>query len=236
MAGRGCDGAVVNRLWLGLVSRFAEPTRLITLGWPCGEEGVAVGEVDVLGRVRAIGPAGPAALRGARQRAVLGLLALHAGQVLPVARLVDAVWGEDPPRTAVRTLHSHVARIRQALDAGGFGPVLRTSNPGYALDVPPDRVDALRFEQQVRVATRASERGAVAEALAAFRVAAQLWQGEPFADAPLSGWGLREVERLHELRLAALEGRWDAELRLGHHAEAAEQLPRLLAEHPARER
>lgn len=194
-----------------------------------------MGELGVLGRVRAVGPAGPAELRGGRQRAVLGLLALHAGQVLPVARLVDAVWGEDPPRTAVRTLHSHVARLRQALDACGLGPVLRTSNPGYALDVPSEQVDALRFEQRVRDATRAAERGAVAEALAVFRDAARLWHGEPFADAPLSGWGLREVERLRELRLSALEGRWDAELRLGHHAEAAEHLPRLVAEHPTRE-
>ncbi|MFT7835992.1 BTAD domain-containing putative transcriptional regulator [Saccharothrix sp. BKS2] len=192
-------------------------------------------ELGLLGRVRAIGPAGPATLRGARQRAVLGLLALHAGQVLPVGRLVDAVWGEDPPRTAVRTLHSHVARLRQALDACGLGPVLRTSNPGYALDVPPELVDALRFEQQVRAAARAAELGAATEALAGFRAAAELWRGEPFADAPLSGWGVREVERLHELRLSALEGRWDAELRLGNHAGAAEQLPRLLAEHPARE-
>ncbi|GAA1303966.1 tetratricopeptide repeat protein [Saccharothrix xinjiangensis] len=200
-----------------------------------GEEGVGVGELGVLGPVRAIGPAGPAALRGARQRVVLGLLALHAGQVLPVERLVDAVWGEHPPRTAVRTLHSHVARLRRALDASGFGPVLRTSNPGYALDVPPELVDALRFEQQVRAAARDAELGSVAGALAAFREAAELWRGEPFADAPLSGWGLREVERLHELRLSALEGRWDAELRAGHHVEAAEHLPRLLAEHPARE-
>ncbi|MFE2753942.1 BTAD domain-containing putative transcriptional regulator [Actinosynnema sp. NPDC059335] len=194
-----------------------------------------MGELGVLGRVHAVGPRGPAELRGGRQRAVLGVLALHAGQVLPVARLVDAVWGEDPPRTAVRTLHSHVARLRQALETCGLGPVLRTSNPGYALDVPPEEVDALRFEQRVRDATRAAERGAVAEALAVFRDAARLWRGEPFADAPLSGWGLHEVERLRELRLSALEGRWDAELRLGRHAEAAEHLPRLVAEHPTRE-
>ncbi|MFI9006118.1 BTAD domain-containing putative transcriptional regulator [Actinosynnema sp. NPDC053489] len=200
-----------------------------------GEEGADVGEVGVLGRVRATGPAGPAELRGGRQRTVLGLLALHAGQVLSVTRLVDAVWGEDPPRTAVRTLHSHVARLRQALDACGFGPVLRTANPGYALDVPPERVDALRFERRVRDGTQAAERGAVAEALEAFREAARLWRGEPFTDAPLSGWGAREVERLHELRLTALEGRWDAELRLGNHVAAAEQLPRLLAEHPTNE-
>ncbi|HEY3607274.1 MAG TPA: helix-turn-helix domain-containing protein, partial [Pseudonocardiaceae bacterium] len=87
----------------------------------------------MLGPVEASGPGGPARLHGARQRAVLGVLALHAGTVLPIPRLVDVLWGDDPPRTAVKTLHSHVARIRQALAECGFAPVLRTREPGYVL-------------------------------------------------------------------------------------------------------
>ncbi|MEV4316869.1 BTAD domain-containing putative transcriptional regulator [Actinocrispum sp. NPDC049592] len=194
-----------------------------------------MGEFQILGRVQAIGPAGPAVLQGTRQRAVLGMLALHAGQVLPVGKLVDVVWGEDPPRTAVRTLHSHVARIRQALDRSGFDPVLRTSNPGYVLDVDASTVDALLFEQQVRVAKRHAAEGAVDRAASGFRRALDLWHGEAFADAALTGWGLREADRLHELRLSTVESFWDAELQLGKHEEAVRELARLLAEHPTRE-
>ncbi|MFC5052790.1 AfsR/SARP family transcriptional regulator [Saccharothrix xinjiangensis] len=192
-------------------------------------------EVRVLGPVTALGPAGPAALSGARQRAVLGVLALHAGAVLPGNRLVDVLWGEDPPRTALRTLHSHVARIRQALAACGAGPVLRTSEPGYVLDLPAAQVDAHRFADLVAAARRDLV-GTPDRAARTLRSALGLWRGEPLAGAGLAGWGEREVERLHELRLSAVEDLWDAEIRSGGHGAAALELPRLLAEHPTRER
>lgn len=186
-------------------------------------------QVRVLGPVEASGPSGPALLHGARQRAVLGVLALHAGTVLPIPRLIDVLWGDDPPRTAVKTLHSHVARIRQALAECGFPPVLLTKEPGYVLDVPPDVVDAHRFERLVRTA---HQDGAVA----GFRAATALWRGDAFADTPLTGWGQREIDRLHELRLSTVEDLWDALLRTGGHEDAVRELPRLLAAHPTRER
>ncbi|QFZ24350.1 tetratricopeptide repeat protein [Saccharothrix syringae] len=190
----------------------------------------------MLGPVTAVGPVGPAALSGARQRAVLGVLALHAGVVLPANRLVDVLWGEDPPRTALRTLHSHVARIRQALAACGAPPVLRTSEPGYVLDLPADRVDAHRFADLVASARRDLAAGAPGLAARTLRSALELWRGEPFAGTGLVGWGEREVERLHELRLTAVEDLWDAELGSGGHEAAVLELPRLLAGHPTRER
>jgi DNA-binding SARP family transcriptional activator len=188
-------------------------------------------EVRVLGPVEAIGRAGPAALHGARQRTILGLLALHAGTVVPITRLVDALWGDDPPRTAVKTLHSHVARIRQALGACGFPPVLETVGQGYALALAPDSVDAQRFIRQVREAGNNPRR-----AVETLRAALELWRGEAFTGAELTGWAVREADRLHELRLSAQEDLWDAELRLGRHDEAVRELPRLLSQHPMRER
>lgn len=190
--------------------------------------------VLVLGPVEAIGPTGPAALTGARQRAVLGLLALHAGTVLPVFRLIDALWGDDPPRTAVKTLHSHVARIRSALAAAGLPGVLSTRDPGYLLDGVPS--DVARFEELVATGRGALTGGDAARAVTALRAAAGLWRGDAFADVPLTGWAAREVDRLHELRLAAAEDRWDAELRTGRHETAASELVRLLAANPANER
>ncbi|HKN51706.1 MAG TPA: BTAD domain-containing putative transcriptional regulator [Amycolatopsis sp.] len=191
------------------------------------------GELRVLGSVEAVGPRGPAGLHGTRQRAVLGMLALHAGTVLAIPRLIDLLWGEDPPRTAVKTLHSHVARIRQALEDCGFPQVLHTRKPGYVLDIDPDTVDACRFERLVRAARAATSASETATAL---RTGLALWRGDAFADAGLDGWGRRELDRLQELRRSALEDLWDAELRLGNHLEAVRELPAMVAESPHRER
>jgi DNA-binding SARP family transcriptional activator len=194
------------------------------------------GELRVLGPVEAVGPGGRAELRGSRQRAILGALALHAGTVLSVERLIDLVWGEAPPRTAIKTVHSYVVRIRQALGACGFAPVLITGAGGYAIEVPPEVVDARLFERRVNAARLDIAVGNVERAATVLRSALALWRGDAFADTVLAGWGAREVDRLHELRLSALEDLWDAELRMGNHDAAVRELPRLLAAHPARER
>ncbi|GLZ41834.1 BTAD domain-containing putative transcriptional regulator [Actinokineospora sp. NBRC 105648] len=194
------------------------------------------GELRVLGPVEAVGPAGRALVHGTRQRAVLGVLALHAGTVLPASRLIDVLWGEDPPRTAVKTLHSHVARVRQALTACGFPAVLQTREPGYVLVVEPESVDALRFERDVRSARKHLAAGEAEHAAPLLRAALALWRGDPFADAVLDGWGRGELDSLREQRIAAVEDLWDAELRLQRHEDAERELPRLVAAHPTRER
>lgn len=185
----------------------------------------------MLGQIQAVGPLGPVALVGARQRAVLGALALGVGTVLPFTRLVDVLWGDDPPRTGIKTLHSHVARIRRALTDAGLSDVLLTREPGYLLTGVD--VDARRFEELVRAGRgeRSPQR-----AVGLLRDALALWRGDAFADAPPTGWALREVERLHELRSSALEDLWDAELRDGNHESALVELPALLAMNPTSER
>ncbi|EWC62962.1 putative regulatory protein [Actinokineospora spheciospongiae] len=201
-----------------------------------GTEQVGLCEVRVLGPVSAHGPDGEAELSGTRQRAVLGVLALHAGEVLPFHRLVEVLWGEDPPRTALRTLHSHVARIRQALAACGAPPVLGTRESGYLLDLPAGCVDAHRFAELVATARRDLAGGAPERAAQGLRATLELWRGEPFAGAALVGWGEHEVERLRELRRSAVEDLWEAEIRCGGHEAAALELPRLVAQDPTRER
>ena len=115
--------------------------------------------IQVLGPVIVTGAGGAALLVGARQRAVVGLLALNPGTVVPTWRLVDGLWGEEPPRTAVKSLHSHVARVRQAFDACGLGDVLVTKSTGYALAVEPEAVDAWRFEECARRGRGGGPRG-----------------------------------------------------------------------------
>ncbi|HEV7649831.1 MAG TPA: BTAD domain-containing putative transcriptional regulator [Actinophytocola sp.] len=192
-------------------------------------------EVRVLGAVEAVGPHGTVALTSTR-RVILGVLALRVGRVVPYTELVDVLWGESPPRTAFKTLHSHVARIRQALAASGVTPVVITRDPGYVLELPPERVDAHRFELLVRGARADLTRGDTQAAVETLRTTLDLWRGEPFSGTDLGERGHHELDRLQELRLSATEDRWDAEIATGAAAAAALELPRLVAGEPLRER
>ncbi|MFC3897891.1 BTAD domain-containing putative transcriptional regulator [Lentzea rhizosphaerae] len=167
------------------------------------------GEVRILGPVEVCGPHGRAALSGARQHGIIAVLALRAGTTVAVEGLVDVLWGEDPPRTAVRSLHSYVARVRQALADCGLPGALVTKPGGYQLDAT---VDAELFE-------RTRDLG--------------LWRGEPAAGTELFGWGRAEIDRLREQRITALEVHWADRL---DHQDAIAELERLVASHPTRER
>lgn len=198
-----------------------------------GPDGV---RIRVLGPVEAVGPAGPAKLVGGRQHALLGLLAVAAPAVLPVSRIVNGLWGDDPPRTAVKTLQSHVARVRQALDGCGLPGILRTREPGYLLAVAPDEVDAGVFEAATRRAHAELAAGDPAAAVRRLRAALALWRGDAFAGANPLGWAAAEAARLDEVRHAALGDLWDGQLRLGRHELAVGELDKLLVRRPFDER
>lgn len=187
--------------------------------------------IRLLGPCEVTGPQGPAGLSGTRQRALLALLALEAGTVVSQSHLIDSLWGEQPPRTALRTLQSHVARVRQALDACGLPEVLVTRGPGYLLDVDRQTVDAHLFEQLVRRA-RAEGAGDLAQRL---EQALHLWRGDALAGLDEHHWAAAARERLHAMRLAAWEDMCEARLRLGELSVVAD-LERLAAAHPTRER
>jgi len=202
---------------------------------PWKERWVTGLEVRVLGVVEAVGPHGTVAMTST-QRVVLGVLAVRTGEVVPYAELIDVLWGESPPRTAVKTLHSHVARIRQALAASGVTPVVATHDQGYVLELSPERVDAHRFELLVQGARADLARGDTRAAVETLRAASGLWRGEPFSGIDLGEWGHHELDRLRELRLSATEDRWDAEIATGGALAAVLELPRLVAKEPLRER
>jgi DNA-binding SARP family transcriptional activator len=165
---------------------------------------------------------------GQKQRALLALLLIHAGEVLSTDRLVDELWGERPPRTATTSLQNFVVQLRKVLPAD----VLVTRPPGYVLNVDPDQIDVQRFERLVRAA-RSED---TAERVRMLREALALWRGEPLADVAYEGFAETEIRRLEELRLDALESRIDAELELGLGSELVADLEGLVAEHPLRER
>lgn len=172
--------------------------------------------IRLLGEVGATTAGGePVDVGPARSRAVLAALALSAGTAVPEWRLVDLVWGDDPPRTAVRTLHSYIARLRAAL---GPGAIARAGT-AYRLDVPPDAVDALRFQ-------RLLDAGDVAGALAA-------WNGYPLGGLTAPGLA-PAVDGLVERWLAAVEADLEARVDAAP-ATAIGPLADLTGRHPYRE-
>jgi WD40 repeat protein/DNA-binding SARP family transcriptional activator len=171
------------------------------------------------------------ALGGPKQRLVLAHLLLRANQVVPADRLIDQVWGEDPPDAARSALQAYVSRLRRSLGPGR----LQGRPPGYLLGAAPDEVDVLRFEDLVGQARRR----AAAEPRAAVRLlddALALWRGPVLADLAAEPSMGPELARLEELRLAASEERIDALLVLGRHGEVVAELERLTEEQPLRER
>jgi DNA-binding SARP family transcriptional activator len=173
-------------------------------------------------------------LGGARQRALLAILLLHAGEVVSVDRLIDELWGDEPPATAAHTVQVFVSRLRKALEQGGFSR-LRTRAPGYVIELEPEELDLARFERLVERAR--GEIAASPEAAAAtLREALALSRGPALADFAFEPFAQAPAARLEELRLATLEERIDADLACGRHAELVGELEGLVREHPLRER
>ncbi|MEU1586555.1 BTAD domain-containing putative transcriptional regulator [Micromonospora sp. NPDC005710] len=192
----------------------------------------------VLGPVTAATEHGPVALRGHRQRLVLGRLLIAHGRVVPVDRLVDDLW-EVAPDGAVGAIRTFVADLRRALepDRPPRQPprILVTEPPGYVLKAAPEAVDAGQFESAVGEAGRLLTAERPAPALAALDAALGLWRGPAYADCATEAWAVAEINRLDELRMLAVERRAEALLALGRPDEAAADLPAHLASRPLRE-
>ncbi|MQA14656.1 MAG: AfsR/SARP family transcriptional regulator [Pseudonocardiaceae bacterium] len=189
----------------------------------------------VLGPVELVDDGRPIVIGSARQRTILAALLIHAGQLVSADRLVDVLWGDDPPADARGVLHSHVSRLRRALGSSGDPQPLHTRGHGYVLEIGADDLDAARFERlayQARAEVAADPRRAVTlldEGLA-------LWRGPAYAEFADEEFARGEAGRLAELRLVAVEDRIDALLALGRHAEVIGELEVSVAAHPLRER
>ena len=198
-------------------------------------------EFALLGPLEVRCESGLIPLRRARPRTLLISLLLRVGRVVPTDVLIDDVWREHPLSDPANALQAQVSYLRRVLRLSSTGPApaLRTTFGGYVLDVDPASVDVRRFERQV---SSAAERlgsptsGDAEVALSELRSALDLWRGEPLQDVAHEPFAAAEVQRLRELRAAALEYEIDALLLLGHHEQAVPALRGLIAEHPLRER
>jgi DNA-binding SARP family transcriptional activator len=182
----------------------------------------------ILGPLEVADETGPVALGGQKQRALLGLLLIRAGEVVSTDLLIDQLWGEDPPKAARAGLQNLVAQLRRLFGADRV--VLRP--PGYVLHVDEDGFDLARFELLVKEARQAEP----AERAAKLREALELWRGPPLADLTFESFAQNEIRRLEELRLDAIEERIDADLTLGQGGELVAEITALVEEFPLRER
>jgi DNA-binding SARP family transcriptional activator len=174
---------------------------------------------------------------GSKPRAVLAILLLHANEVVSSDRLVEELWGGEPPASAAKSLQVHVSRLRRALGSdGGVSERLITAAGGYLLRVAPGELDSERFERlivkgQSLIATASSEL-----AVGKLDQALELWRGPPLSDFAYESFAQAEIARLSELQLAAVEQRIAAQLELGQEGKVIVELERLIREQPYRER
>ena len=168
-------------------------------------------------------------LRRPKQRALLAVLLLHAGEVVSTDRLIEELWAGKPPRAAVGSIQNLISDLRKALGRD----LVRTRQPGYVLDIEPEQVDLHRFE---RLVAQASEGGDAERRSELLRAALSLWRGPPLADLELEAFARVEVARIEELHTTAREELIDAELELGRHAQLIGELETLVTENPLRER
>ena len=174
----------------------------------------------------------PAGLGGPKQRALLAYLLLHANTVVTRDRLIDGLWGECPPPSTAESLDSYLSRLRKLV---GHDRLSRQAG-GYVLHVAPGELDTEQFERMVTSARQGAGDHDAADVARELAAALALWRGPALADLAYEPFAQNEIRRLEQERLAALEDRIDAELRMGRGAELVAELEQLTAEHPDRER
>jgi len=170
-----------------------------------------------------------------KQRVLLAVLLLHSNHVVPADVLVEALWGSEPPPSARAAMRNYVKRLRKVLGDTDHD-LIRSVPGGYLIRVGADDLDVTRFEELERAGRQAAAAGDWERAIGLLRDALFLWRGEALEDVRSDWLAARELPRLAELRLRALETRIDLDLRLNRRADAIAELWRLTKLHPLRER
>ncbi len=188
----------------------------------------------ILGSLEVIADDGGAvAPSGAKARALLAVLLLHANEPVSAERLAVSLWGDDAPAGSTKTLQVHVSRLRKAL---GDGAVIETTPAGYCLRVGTGELDAERFDQLVDDGRGALADGRPQRAAGLLREALALWRGPALSDLAQESFAVSEIRRLEERRLTANELAIEGDLAAGRHREVIGEIEALVAAHPLRER
>ena len=172
-------------------------------------------------------------LGGARQRALLAMLLIHAGEVVSSDQLLAELWASASDDGSPKTLQVAVSRLRRAL---GSNSLLVTRPPGYELRLERGQLDLHLFEAHVAEGRTALGGGDPAAAVREFTAALDLWRGAPLADLTYESFAQEAIGRLQELHASVTEDRLAAQLELGLHAESVAELQVLTGRYPLRER
>jgi basic membrane lipoprotein Med (substrate-binding protein (PBP1-ABC) superfamily)/DNA-binding SARP family transcriptional activator len=185
-------------------------------------------EVSAHGAVAELGPP--------KQRALLAILLLHAGEIVPIDRLIDLLWGENPPRTAGHSIQIYISDLRKAIESLDGRRILATRPPGYQLDADPASIDGRQFERLVEEGTRRLRAGDREGGVQDIRAALRLWQGPALSDFTYEEFAQPYIRRFHDLHLDGIEHLAAAELTAGHHGDVVPMLDAAIREDPLRER
>jgi DNA-binding SARP family transcriptional activator len=175
----------------------------------------------------------PVRLGGPKERLVLATLLASGGRVVSVDRLVDVLWGEQPPSRAVATVQVHVSNLRRRL--GEVRPTVCTQAPGYIVAASAETLDLLRLDELVDAARQAMDASDPARAAARYAEADRLWRGDALADLESNHFVETTRALLEERRVSVGEARIDALLRSGQSTEALPVIAPLLESFPLRE-
>lgn len=190
----------------------------------------------VLGALEAGAGAMVADLGPPKQRALLAILILHIGEIVSIDRLIDLLWGDDPPRTASHSIQIYVSDLRKAMEPMAGRRLIHTRPPGYQLDAPPESVDARRFEALIAEGSSHLHAGERDAAIAALRSALGLWRGPALSDFAYEEFAQPYVRRFHDLHLDAVEALASAELEAAQASRVVPLLEAAIREDPLRER
>jgi DNA-binding SARP family transcriptional activator len=191
-------------------------------------------QFQVLGPLEVEHPGGSLTVVGTRQQVLLTMLLLHANQVVPVSRLVEAIWDDLPPSTALAQVRICVCRLRRTFERLGLEDVIRTHSSGYLLRATADSCDLVRFAELLERGRAAAAERRTADAAALLRAALALWRG-PAADGLRSPLLQAVAARVNEEHAAALEECFDLELQQGRHRAIIGELTVQAGDHPYRE-
>lgn len=189
-------------------------------------------QIELLGPLRVESGGRAVPIDASKERAVLAVLALHAGHTLSTAGIIDALWGDDPPASAVKLVQTYVSSLRHLLG----NDLIVTEPGGYGLDETVTLIDTELLSELAAAGRRLAAEGDLEGARRRYEEALALWRGDPLedlADAP-AAWGHRT--RLDEQRLAIVEGRIEVDLASGRHRELIPELELVVHTHPLRER
>jgi len=191
-----------------------------------------LGPVELCDGERRMGLSGP------RQVTLLALLLMHANRAVSSDRLIEALWDQQRPAGALKSLHVAISRLRKTLEIAGVGgeSALTTVTGGYLLAVKYGELDAEVFETRIQDGRRAFEAGDARQAKDVLGEALGMWRGPALAEIAHEEFAQPEIRRLDELRLAAREAWVDAALQLSEHTAVIAELESLVAAHPTRER